>query len=109
MGKKIFLLVLAVCITSCVTVNSPDTSRLRSGESYAGQAGIPEGFIKEWLISVHFPTHLIKRRKPGKKNVYDHTPPCVGLDTDYLTEHGGEKKIMPAEGMSHTKKGRYER
>jgi len=61
----------------------------------AGRAEIPTGFIKDWLICGPFPNPPNKEAAPGERNVHDHTPPCVGLDTDHLVEHGGESKSVP--------------
>jgi CubicO group peptidase (beta-lactamase class C family) len=70
------------------------------------QAEVPEGFIRTWLLCGPFPNppNKPKPENPDEPYVYDHTPPCVGLDTDHLTEHGGEAEIVPTEGMSHTGK-----
>lgn len=89
MGKKINLLLLVVLFFS-----------------FTAQAEDPKGFIRKWLILGPFPNPPNKEGKTGKENVYDHTPPCVGLDTDYLKEHGGETKILPEEGMTHSKEDR---
>jgi len=67
------------------------------------QAG-EKDFIRTWLICGPFPNPPNKPAVPGEPHVYDHTPPCVGLDTDYLTERGGETKIVPVAGMTHTRK-----
>ncbi len=68
-----------------------------------GQAAPDGDFIRKWLICGPFPNPPNKPAVPGEEHVYDHTPPCVGLDTDYLTEHGGEAEIVPVAGMAHTK------
>ena len=65
---------------------------------------VDEGFMREWLVVGPFPNPPNKPAKDGKTAIYDHTEPAVGLDTDYLAEHGGEGKITPIEGMTHTKK-----
>ncbi len=54
--------------------------------------------LTNWLVCGEFPNppHAGDER-------YDHTPPCVGLETDYLKEHGGEAAIVPVEGMTHTR------
>jgi len=54
------------------------------------------GFICNWLVCGEFPNPP----KPGQRH-YDHKPPCVGLDTDYLVEHGGDAGIVPVAGMTH--------
>jgi len=65
----------------------------------------PDGdFIRTWLICGPFPNPPNKAAVPGEEHIYDHTPPCVGLDTDYLVEHGGEAKIVPHAGLVHAKK-----
>jgi predicted esterase len=87
MGKKIHLLLFAVLFFS-LNVHAEDS----------------KDFIRKWLIIGPFPNPPNKEATPGQEHVYDHTPPCVGLDTDYLTEHGGETKIVPEPGMTHTKK-----
>jgi dienelactone hydrolase len=53
-------------------------------------------YIREWLVCGEFPNPP----HAGQKT-YDHTPPCVGFETDYLAEHGGEAGIRPVEGMAH--------
>jgi len=55
-------------------------------------------YMREWLLCGEFPNPP----HAGQKT-YDHTLPCIGFDTDYLTEHGGEAAIRPAEGMAHTR------
>ena len=57
-----------------------------------------KGFLREWLICGDFPNP-----PHAGQTTYDHTPPCVGLETDYLKEHGGEESIRPQEGMAHTR------
>jgi len=69
-----------------------------------GHAATDGEFIRTWLICGPFPNPPNKAAVPGEEHIYDHTPPCVGLDTDYLVEHGGEAKIVPVAGMTHTKK-----
>jgi len=70
----------------------------------AGQAAQDSDFIRSWLICGPFPNPPNKPAEPDQPHVYDHTPPCVGLNTDYLVEHGGEAKIAPVAGMTHKKK-----
>lgn len=53
-------------------------------------------FIRTWFLCGVFPNP-----PHGEGQEYDHTPPCVGLDTDYLVEHGGETNIQPVEGILH--------
>ena len=62
-------------------------------------------FIKKWLLCGPFPNppHAHQQSINGKPIIYDHTPPCIGLDTDFLKEHGGEIGIQPKPGMTHTK------
>lgn len=55
-----------------------------------------DSFIRNWLVCGPFPNPP----REGQE-FYDHEPPCVGLDTDYLTEHGGETGIRPKVGMLH--------
>jgi len=71
------------------------------GVGHAAQDG---DFIRTWLLCGPFPNPPNKPAVEGEEHIYDHTPPCIGLDTDYLTEHGGEAKIVPVAGMTHTKK-----
>lgn len=54
-------------------------------------------YLRDWLLCGPFPNPP----HPGQRT-YDHTPPCVGFETDYLTEHGGQERIHPAPGMTHT-------
>ena len=54
--------------------------------------------LTNWLVCGEFPNPPHE----GDEE-YDHTPPCVGLETDYLAEHGGEAAIIPVEGMAHTR------
>ncbi|HUT24719.1 MAG TPA: prolyl oligopeptidase family serine peptidase [Sumerlaeia bacterium] len=56
------------------------------------------GFIREWLLCGSFAYDLARgaERKPDAP-----APPLVGLDTDYLTDHGGEDAIRPVPGMTH--------
>jgi CubicO group peptidase (beta-lactamase class C family) len=53
-------------------------------------------FIRTWLLCGVFPN------PPHEGDqFYDHTPPCIGLETDYLIAHGGETNIAPVAGMTH--------
>ena len=45
---------------------------------------LKDEFVTEWLVLGEFPN-----------------PEKQGFDKDYLTEHGGESKILPVEGMTH--------
>ncbi|MFW6162569.1 MAG: NPCBM/NEW2 domain-containing protein [Planctomycetota bacterium] len=55
-------------------------------------------FLRTWLVCGPFPN------PPHEGDqAYDHTPPCVGLQTDYLTAHGGEPHIRPAPGTAHSR------
>jgi len=56
------------------------------------------GFLRNWLVCGEFPNPPHE----GARH-YDHTPPCVGLDTDYLADRGGEAAIQPVAGMTHTR------
>jgi len=67
--------------------------RLWSGAVAQPSSG---GFICDWLVCGEFPNPP----RPGQRH-YDHKPPCVGLDTDYLVEHGGDAGIVPVAGMTH--------
>jgi hypothetical protein len=50
-------------------------------------------FIREWLLCGEFPN------PPHEgEETYDHSPPCVGLETDYLAEAGGEAQARPVSG-----------
>lgn len=53
------------------------------------------GFVRTWLLVGDFPNPP----RPGQAS-YDHTPPCPGLDTDYLADSGGEAKVRPAAGQT---------
>jgi len=91
----VVLFALAWAVVGCVAA--------QTGEEVTAGATPSEDFIRTWLICGPFPNPPNKPAKPGHPHVYDHTPPCVGLDTDYLVEHGGEEKIVPVAGMTHTK------
>jgi dienelactone hydrolase len=54
------------------------------------------GYLRTWLLCGEFPNPPHEGARE-----YDHTPPCVGLETDYLAEHGGETSIAPQAGMQH--------
>ena len=54
------------------------------------------GFLREWMVLGEFPNP-----PSGDEPFYNHAEPCVGCDTDYLTEHGGEVGIVPVEGLAH--------
>jgi len=55
-------------------------------------------FLRTWLVCGEFPNPPHE----GARH-YDHTPPCIGLDTDYLADRGGEAAIQPVAGMTHTR------
>lgn len=65
-------------------------------ETNVPEAVVDAGFIRSWLICGDFPNPP----REGQKH-YDHKPPCVGLDTDYLNEHGGESAVRPSVGLAH--------
>ncbi len=44
----------------------------------------------------------MRSRAEGTRH-YDHNPPCVGHDTDYLADRGGAVAIQPVAGMPHTR------
>ncbi len=56
------------------------------------------GYIRDWLVLGEFPNPPHEGDK-----VYNHTEPCIGFDTDYLKEQGGEERITPSESMSLTR------
>jgi len=60
-------------------------------------------FIRTWLLCGVFPNPPHE----GDQD-YDHTPPCVGLETDYLSAYSGETKIQPIAGMTHKRPGSTE-
>ena len=66
-------------------------------------AGAEKAFMRKWLLCGPFPNPPNKEAVDDEPHIYDHTPPCVGLDSDYLVAHGGETKIVPVPGMAHTK------
>jgi CubicO group peptidase (beta-lactamase class C family) len=73
---------------------------VKTAPSFTASALTSDGsFIREWLLCGPFPNP-----PHAGDEVFQHEAPCVGFDTDYLTEHGGEKKIVPTAGMTHTKK-----
>lgn len=86
--------VFAVSLAGCGAI--PETA--------APSKNSPEGqFIRQWLVCGEFPN------PPHEGSVhYNHTPPCVGLDTDYLVEHGGEANIQPVAGMKHKRPDKTE-
>jgi dienelactone hydrolase len=53
------------------------------------------GFLRTWLVCGEFPNPPHE----GQES-YDHTPPCVGLETDYLASVGGEAAVRPERGMT---------
>lgn len=82
--------ILAVCALAIAT---------RGASAQATSAPIhrvPTGFISDWLICGPFPNPL-----PAGTARNEHTSPCVGFETDYLTEQGGEGAIEPVVGMAH--------
>lgn len=52
--------------------------------------------IRDWLFCGPFPNRMdgLSESAPAA--------PCMGKDTDFLAEHGGEAEIRPYEGLSHT-------
>ncbi len=52
------------------------------------------GFLRTWLVCGEFPNPPHEGQE-----YYDHTPPCIGLETDYLAGLGGEAAVRPTAGM----------
>lgn len=103
MGKRV---VLSVMLALAVRAIAPAADgRPRPNETIPPLAKPDGTFIRTWLLCGPFPNPPNKPRVPGRPHIYDHTPPCIGLDTDYLKEHGGEAKIAPSPGMKHTGPG----
>ena len=53
------------------------------------------GYLRTWLLCGEFPNPPHE----GDEH-YDHTPPCIGLETDYLKAHGGEASVQPVAGTA---------
>jgi len=81
-------------VAAVIAIGSLSTALAQEEEAWAQEDS--GSFIRTWLLCGVFPN---PPHKEGQE--YDHTPPCVGLDTDYLTEHGGEAGISPVAGMAH--------
>ncbi len=101
----------------CVVLATLATPGCRLGKGTVSSAGGPAegklkdqtralwsrpetGFVRRWLICGTFPNPP----EPGEA-VYKHTPPCVGLETDYLADAGGEATIRPSVGTKHKRPG----
>jgi CubicO group peptidase (beta-lactamase class C family) len=64
----------------------------------ATEARVDDGeFMTSWLVCGPFDNPRQQPPVPGEDSR------CPGLDADFLLEHGGEAKIVPVAGMSHTK------
>jgi len=86
---------VAFLIVSWTFIGSAPRSVGAAGE-VAPVHRVPSGFITEWLICGPFPAgNTAALGRTGREG----RP--AGLDTDYLADHGGEAKIVPAAGMRH--------
>jgi len=94
----IVLLGVATAFTGCRTTSEvvyPDPmDDMRMPFEFFSETGL----LADWLVCGDFPNP-----PHAGDELYDHTPPCVGLETDYLKEHGGEAAIRPEVGMEHTR------
>ena len=97
--KTRLCLFVATIVAVVYTAGVGETQELKEEQTIKDEAWAQEqsiDFIRTWLLCGVFPN-------PPREGelVYDHTPPCVGLETDYLTAHGGETTISPVAGMAH--------
>ncbi len=102
------LLALAAALVGCgdaklpeqpaPTVDTPavgvDTPKLKD-QTRMPWTVAESGFIRKWLVCGTFPNP-----PHAGGQYYDHTPPCVGIATDYLADLGGEATVRPAAGMT---------
>jgi CubicO group peptidase (beta-lactamase class C family) len=80
--------IVLVFFTGCQTISHR--------EQIVPTAVVDTGFIRSWLICGDFPN------PPHEgQTVYNHKPPCIGFQTDYLIKHGGEREIRPSAGLVH--------
>lgn len=88
-----FRLAAACLLGGLAALVSVQTS---NAEQPAPAHQVSEGFITDWLICGPFPN-------PPRAGLAfnDHTRPCVGMDTDYLADNGGEAGIVPKVNTAH--------
>ncbi len=61
----------------------------------AGASASGVGGLTDWLMCGSFPNPP----HAGQKS-YNHKPPCVGFETDYLADLGGEANVRPEVGLA---------
>ena len=98
-GHALAATALAIVLAGCAGQASRPTADTAKPPGPRDEMRVPwtalsEGFLRSWLVLGEFPNPP----HDGAK-AYDHTPPCVGLDTDYLKEQGGEAAVRPVAGM----------
>ena len=98
-GRALAATALAIVLAGCAGQASRPTADTAKPPSPRDEMRVPwtalsEGFLRSWLVLGEFPNPP----HDGAK-AYDHTPPCVGLDTDYLKEQGGDAAVRPVAGM----------
>jgi len=82
-------------MAEAVQTEHPDPKDdMRQPWAFRGETGL----LTDWLICGAFPNPPHEGDK-----IYDHTPPCIGFETDYLKKHGGKTAIRPRAGMTHTR------
>jgi len=91
---------LSVLLLAC---GHPSRAEFLDSDKWYGRMREPwqpeaAGYLRDWLVLGEFPNP-----PHADEPAYNHTEPCIGFDTDYLKEHGGEPAIVPTEGMSHAR------
>jgi dienelactone hydrolase len=81
---SVILILLGFYNLSLQADENPQETQNLKDEMRLPWSRIKDVFITDWLVLGEFPN-------PDKQ----------GFDKDYLTEHGGEAKIRPVEGMTH--------
>ncbi len=91
--------ILAFILAACGSLSAATAQSDASSEDQMRQPWTRDGagFITEWLVCGEFPN------LPADPAQDSPAAPRVGLETDFLKEHGGEADIRPAPGMKHAR------
>ena len=97
-SNRLYLIIFLLSFLTNISFNLNGEKKQILSEQTSQQYVTMGEFIRDWMICGIFPN-------PPHKGYefYNHIPPCVGLDTDYLKEHGGESNIKPTSDIVHQK------
>lgn len=96
---RALLCAVVLAVAGCQTPKAPKTSEAKtaslSDETRPLWSRPGPGYLRTWLVCGEFPNPPHE----GDQQ-YDHSPPCVGFETDYLSALGGEAAAQPKAGQT---------